>query len=218
MTNWHDFRTDPKRFMRLVSFKWKRPNTLRRPLCQLSIRRSMAVCWSSVYPLMSSPALRCKLVFTAMAIGMTSAAVASLCKGSFICAFVGKSDRPMWSACSAASEHWTWGGYRMYPCLLKTRRSQTSTAGLSLWHAGMRLPGVSVIEAPRSVQGCLWCLLVLHLQSVRRNVNRNDGLICSHILSTRTMCFSRLTVNRYRSGRIGIGGDTQTDISYSPIL
>jgi len=39
--------------------------------------------------------------------------------------------------------------------------------------------------------GCLWCLLVLHMQSVRRNVNRNAGLICSHILSTRTMCFSR---------------------------
>jgi len=29
--------------------------------------------------------------------------VARLCKGSFICAFVGESDRPMWSACSAAS-------------------------------------------------------------------------------------------------------------------
>jgi len=40
----------------------------------------------------------------------------------------------------------------MYACLLKTRQSQTSTASLSLGHAGMRLPGVSVIEAPRSVQ------------------------------------------------------------------
>ena len=30
-----------------------------------------------------------------------------------------------------------------------------------------------------------------HLQSVRQNVNRNAGLICKHILSTRTMCFSR---------------------------
>jgi len=29
---------------------------------------------------------------------------------------------------------------------------------------------------------------------------------------------SPITVDRYRSGRIGIGGDTQTDISYSPIL
>jgi len=55
---------------------------------------------------------------------------------------------------------------------------------------------------------------VLHLQSVRRNVNRNAGLICSHILSTQ----SQITVDRYRSGRIGIGVDMQTDISYSPIL
>jgi len=49
------------------------------------------------------------------------------------------------------------------------------------------------MHATRSVQGggCLWCLLVLHLQSVRRNVNRNAGLICSHILSTQTMYFSR---------------------------
>jgi len=39
--------------------------------------------------------------------------------------------------------------------------------------------------------GCLSCLLVSHLQSVRRNVNSNASLICSHILSTRTMCFSR---------------------------
>jgi len=35
---------------------------------------------------------------------------------------------------------------------------------------------------------------------------------CSHILSTRTMCFSR------RLRLLGIGGDTQTDISYSPML
>jgi len=48
MTNWHDFWTDPKRFTRLVSFNWKRPNTLRRPLCQSSIRRWKAVCQSSV--------------------------------------------------------------------------------------------------------------------------------------------------------------------------
>jgi len=41
----------------------------------------------------------------------------SLCKWSLICAFVGESDRPMWSACSAASERWTWGGYIMYACL-----------------------------------------------------------------------------------------------------
>jgi len=33
--------------------------------------------------------------------------VASLCKGSFIGAFEGESNRPMWSACSAASEHRT---------------------------------------------------------------------------------------------------------------
>jgi len=34
-------------------------------------------------------------------------------------------------------------------------------------------------------------------------------------------CFSstsQITVDRYRSGRIGIGGDTQSDISYSPML
>jgi len=30
---------------------------------------------------------------------------------------------------------------------------QISTAGLYLWHAGMRLPGLSVIVAPRSVLG-----------------------------------------------------------------
>jgi len=36
---------------------------------------------------------------------------------------------------------------------------------------------------------------------------------CSHILSTRTMCFSRRVI-----GLLGIGGDTQTDISYSPML
>jgi len=29
---------------------------------------------------------------------------------------------------------------------------------------------------------------------------------------------SPITVDRYHSGRIGIGGDTQTDISYSPML
>jgi len=29
---------------------------------------------------------------------------------------------------------------------------------------------------------------------------------------------SQITVDRYRSGRIGIGGDTQTNISYSPML
>jgi len=30
---------------------------------------------------------------------------------------------------------------------------QISSAGLSLWHAGMRLPGIYVTEAPCSVQG-----------------------------------------------------------------
>jgi len=29
---------------------------------------------------------------------------------------------------------------------------------------------------------------------------------------------SPITVDRYHSGRIGIGGDTQSDISYSPML
>jgi len=40
----------------------------------------------------------------------------------------------------------------MYACLLKTRQSQTSTASLSLRHAGLRSPSISIIEAPRSVQ------------------------------------------------------------------
>jgi len=119
--------------------------------------------------------------------------VASLCKGSFISAFVGESDRPMWSACSAASEHWMWGGYIMYACLLKTRQSQTSTAGLSHRHTGMHLPGVSVTNwstmqrAGRrgafDVHSCYTCSLC--------GGTWNAGLICSHILSSRTMCFSR---------------------------
>jgi len=61
------------------------------------------------------------------------------------------------------------------------------------------LPGLSVIEAPRSVLGggvplmsTLPCRCYAHHpQSVQRNVNRNAGLICNHILSTRAMCFSR---------------------------
>ena len=65
----------------------------------------------------------------------------------------------------------------------------------------MRLPGLSVIEAPRCVLGggvplmstppCRCYACHSHPQSARRNVNRNAGLICSHILSTRAMCFSR---------------------------
>jgi len=57
---------------------------------------------------------------------------------------------------------------------------------MSLFFAGGWCP------PPPRAAGCLWCLLVSHLQSVYRNVNRNAGLICSHILSRgRTMCFSR---------------------------
>jgi len=61
-------------------------------------------------------------------------------------------------------------------------------------------------------------LRVLHLQSVRRNVKRNASLISVNA----AMCFTRLpspiTADHYRySERIGIGGDTQTDI-YRPIL
>jgi len=101
----------------------------------------------------------------------------------------------MWSACSAASEHWTWGGYTMYACLLKTRQSQTSTDGLSLRHAGMRLPGASVSVTNWSttqragrrgafdVYSCYTCSLY--------GGTWNAGLICSHILSTWAMCFSR---------------------------
>ena len=58
-----------------------------------------------------------------------------------------------------------------------------------------------------------------HLQSVLRNMNRNAGLISVDV----AVCFARLpspvTVDHYRySGRIGIGGDTQTDILYLQIL
>jgi len=56
---------------------------------------------------------------------------------------------------------------------------------MSLWHAGMRLPGLCVIEAPSSVLGAgafdvysaLPLLRASHRQSVRQNVNRNAGLI-----------------------------------------
>jgi len=58
------------------------------------------------------------------------------------------------------------------------------------------LPGVSVIEAPRSVQGG-----GMPLMSTRRGD-------VDHVFQSP----SQITVDRYRSGRIGIGGDTQTDI------
>ena len=92
----------------------------------------------------------------------------------------------------------------------------------------MHLPGLSVIEAPGSVLGGGLPLMstppcrcyASHRQSVRRNVNRNAGLICNHILSKRTMCFSRrvrLLLIVIAAG-VSISADTQTDISYSPIL
>ena len=70
------------------------------------------------------------------------------------------------------------------------------------------------------VYSALPLLRASHPQSVRRTVNRNASLICNQILSTCPLNAghvfqspSPITVDRYRSGRIGIGGDTQTDIS-----
>jgi len=57
-----------------------------------------------------------------------------------------------------------------------------------------------------------------HLQSVQRNVDRNAVLIFVNAAVFHSSAESDYCYCYCHSRRIGIGKDTQTDISYSPIL
>ena len=105
---------------------------------------------------------------------------------------------------------------------------QISTAGLSVWHAGMRLPGLSVIEAPSSVLGGAVPLMSTppcrcyprHTRSLYGGtwIEMPASFVMAFV--TRAMCFSRrvqLLLIVIAAG-VSASAETQTDISYSPIL